>query len=82
MLLNESHDDKQACISLARGAGHFLTSKLIGVRYHYLREKVKPGYIRLTYIPTDQQLADVLANSLVPATFDVLMKKVVVEMDK
>ena len=34
---------------------------------HYLRERIREGDIKLKYIPTKQQLADILTKNL-PAT--------------
>lgn len=71
------HEDNTACLVLARGEGKFLTSKHIGLRYHYLREKVASQEIELAYISTDKQLADLLTKPLAFARFDKLMKQVV-----
>lgn len=73
-------EDNMECLSLAKGEGKFLTSKHIGLRYHYLREKVMMNEIKLVYISTDQQLADMLTKALVYRKFDELMKRIVTRM--
>ena len=39
-------------------------SKHIEMWYHYLRDMVKKGAIRLQYIPTDDKIADVFTKPL------------------
>lgn len=58
------HEVKESCSIFAKGEGIFLTSKRINLRYHYLRENVESNEINMEYICTNDQLADLLNNSL------------------
>ena len=71
------YEDNMACLLLSKREGKFLTSKHIGLRYHYLREKVMLKEIKMEYVPTDQQLADMLTKALAFRKFDELMKRIV-----
>ena len=36
----------------------------IDIKYHYIRSEVQPGSIKLVYIPTDENVADVFTKSI------------------
>jgi hypothetical protein len=56
--------DNQGAIFLATNPVQEMRSKHIGICYHYIRECVKEGdKINLFYIPTDEQLADILPRT-------------------
>jgi hypothetical protein len=38
--------------------------KHIEIRYHFIRDWVQRGAVKLQYIPTDQQVADILTKAL------------------
>jgi hypothetical protein len=44
-------------------------SKHIEIRYHFIRDRVLKGAVKLQYIPTDEQLADILTKPLVKGKF-------------
>jgi hypothetical protein len=44
-------------------------SKHIEIRYHFIRDKLLKGAIKLQYIPTYEQLADILTKPLVKGKF-------------
>ena len=39
-------------------------SKHIEIRYHYIRDMVQKGAVKLQYVATDEQIADVLTKPL------------------
>ena len=43
--------------------------KHIDMRYHYIKDMVYKGVVRLQYIPTNEQIADVLAKPLAGTKF-------------
>jgi hypothetical protein len=45
-------------------------SKNIEIRYHYIRDMVHKGVVRLQYVATDEQVVDVLTNSLSRTKFE------------
>ena len=50
--------------ALARNAEFHERTKHIGVRYHFIREKVESKEVDVEYIPTGDQVADVLTKPL------------------
>ena len=44
-------------------------SKRIEMRYHYLRDMVQKGAIRLKYIPTEEEIANVFTKPLTAVKF-------------
>ena len=56
--------DNQSAIALAKNAVFHSRTKHIAIRYHFIRERVKSGEIKLEYVPTNLQVADVLTKPL------------------
>ena len=50
-------------------------SKHIDIRYHFIRDMVQRGAIRLDHIGTDEQVADILTKSLGKVKFLTLHEK-------
>ena len=38
--------------------------KHVGIQHHFIREKLQDGVINLEYVPTGEQVADVLTKAL------------------
>ena len=49
--------------------------KHIALAYHFVREQVQNGTLRVSYVSTDDQLADVLTKPLHRPQFDSLVSK-------
>lgn len=58
------HIDNQSAIAIAKNPEFHDCTKHIDICYHFLRHKVKSGDITLDYVPTNNQLADVLTKGL------------------
>jgi hypothetical protein len=56
--------DNQSCIKMAENHVFHDKSKHIEIRYHYIRDMVQRGAIKLQYVSTDEQVADVLTKPL------------------
>jgi hypothetical protein len=63
------HCDNQSCIKLSENPVFHDRSKHIEIRYHFIRDRVLKGAVKLQYIPTDEQLADILTKPLVKGKF-------------
>ena len=61
------HCDNQSCIKLSENPVFHDRSKHIEIIYHFIRDWVQRGAIQLQYIPTDEQVADILTKSLLRA---------------
>jgi len=58
------YGDNQASLQIGNHDGATKRSKHINVRFHNVREKVSAGLITLIYVPTRDQVADVLTKHL------------------
>jgi len=58
------YQDNQSTIALAENGKVSRRSKHIEVRFHYTREKIQDGAVKLVYCPTTQMVADVLTKPM------------------
>ena len=56
--------DNQGAMALAKNPEHHARSKHIDVRYHYVRQVVADGVVRLEYVASANQAADQLTKPL------------------
>jgi hypothetical protein len=56
--------DSQSCIKMKENPVFHDKSKHIEIRYRYIRDMVQRGSIKLHYVGTDRQVADVLTKPL------------------
>ena len=56
--------DNLSSIQLARNPVFHARTKHIEVHYHFIRERVLDGDIDLTYVRTDEQVADIFTKAL------------------
>lgn len=57
-------EDNQGAIALANKTGYNARTKHVDIRHHFIREKVSSGDIKIDYVETQQQLADILTKAL------------------
>jgi hypothetical protein len=62
--------NNQSCIKLSVNLVCHDKSKHIEIKYHYIREMIKKGAVKLQYVPTDEQVADVLTKPLSRVKFE------------
>ena len=65
------HVDNQSAIKLIKNPQFHKRTKHIDVRYHFIREKYEEG-IKLEYISTEDQIADILTKALSKDRFNTL----------
>ena len=73
----QMYSDNQSCIALAENPENHSRSKHIDVQYHYSRQLVEQGVIKLDYCPTKDMLADVLTKPLGSRGFTKCAQKLV-----
>jgi hypothetical protein len=62
--------DNQSCIKMTENHVFHDKSKHIEIRYHYIRDMVQRGAIKLQYVSTDEQVVDVLTKPLSRVKFE------------
>jgi hypothetical protein len=63
------HCDNQSCIKLSENPVFHDRSKHIEIRYHFIRDCMQKGSVKLQYVPTGEQIADILTKPLVKGKF-------------
>ena len=56
--------DSQSALAVARNPVFHACTKHIEVHYHFVRERVLDGDIDITYVRTDEQVADIFTKAL------------------
>jgi hypothetical protein len=67
--------DNQSCIKMTENHVFHDRSKHIDIRYHYICDMVQRGALKLQYISTDEQFADVLTKPLSHVKFEYFQDK-------
>ena len=74
--------DNQSCIKMIENPVFHDRSKHIEIRYFYIRDMMQKGAIKLQYVSTDEQVADVLTKPLSQVKFEYFRYKLgVVQKD-
>jgi hypothetical protein len=69
------HCDNTSAISLSKNPVQHSKSKHIPIKYHYLRDQAENKNIKLEYVPTQEQVADIFTKPLRRDVFEYLRKK-------
>ena len=62
------HCDNQSCMKLSENPLLHDKSKHIEIKYHYIGDMVQRGAMKLLYVVTEEQIADVLMKPLARST--------------
>jgi hypothetical protein len=68
-------NDNNGCIALSKNPVHHERSKHIAMRHHFLREKVEDNTVKLDFVPSADNLADMLTKSLPQPAFERLKEQ-------
>jgi hypothetical protein len=69
------HCDNTSTISLSKNPVQHSKSKHIPIKYHYLRDQAENKNIKLEYVPTQEQVADIFTKPLSRDVFEYLRQK-------
>lgn len=64
------YEDNQSCIRVAEEPKDSRRLKHVDIKYNFIRELVQEGKIQISYIPTEQQLADLMTKGLPASAFN------------
>ena len=70
--------DSKSALELTKNPVHHSRSKHIDARHHFIRDCIEEGLIKLKYVRTEDQLADLFTKSLGRVKFCELRAKVCV----
>jgi hypothetical protein len=68
------HEDNQACIKFGSDPVGHTRAKHIDIKYHFVREKILAGDIRLDYCHTSEMIADALTKPITANQFESLVR--------
>ena len=57
-------EDNQSAIQMSKNPQFHGRARHIGIKYHFIRELVSDGTVKLRYCPTEEMIADMLTKSL------------------
>ena len=67
--------DNQSCIKMTENLVFHDKSKHIEIKYHFIRDMVQKGAVKLKYVPTEEQVVDVLTKPLACVKFEFFQDK-------
>ena len=73
--------DNKSAISLSKNPVDHGNNKHIDTRYHFIRDKVNKGKIKLIYYKLEDNLVDLLTKPLKKAKFKELRSKLMIKAD-
>ena len=62
--------DNQICVKLLENPVFHDKSKHIEIKYHYIRDMMKKGVVKLLYVAMEEQIADVLMKPVARLKFE------------
>ena len=68
--------DNQSCIKFTENPMFHDKSNNIDIKYHYIRDMVQRGAMKLQYVPTEEQVVDVLTKILSRVKFEHFQYKI------
>jgi hypothetical protein len=69
------HCDNQSCVKLSENPVSHDSSKHVEIKFHYIRDMVLRKAVLMQYLPTDEQIADVLTKPLAKSKFEYFRDK-------
>jgi hypothetical protein len=63
------HCDNQSAITISSHEKHHQRTKHINVKYHFIREHISSGQVKVQWVPSEKQLADLFTKPLGPNIF-------------
>jgi hypothetical protein len=69
-------EDNKGCVDLIAAPTMRPRSRHISIKYHHFREHVRKGLIRIRWISTDMQLADIFTKPLASPKFTLLRQRI------
>ena len=71
--------DNTSAISVSKNPVMHSNTKHIPIKYHFLREQVLEQEVKLEYVPSKEQVADIFTKPLPKETFEYLREKLGVD---
>jgi hypothetical protein len=69
--------DNQSAIKISENDTAHDRTKHIDIRHFYIRDLIESGEVKLAWVPTELQLADIFTKPLTPSTFTSIRDKLI-----
>ena len=69
------YSDNQSCVKLLKNPVFHDKSNHIEIKYHYIKDMVQRGAMKLQYVAMEEQIADVLTKPLAWVNFEYFREK-------
>jgi hypothetical protein len=69
------HCDNQSCVKLSENPVSHDKSKHVEIKFHYIRDMVQRKAVLVQYLPTNEQIIDVLTKPLAKSKFEYFRDK-------
>ena len=66
------YEDNSGCVKWAEGQGSHKRIRHLDLRRNFVREAVESALVKIEWLPTSLQLADILTKALDKSTFETL----------
>ena len=70
------HCDSQSAIAISKNDVHHNRTKHIDIKHHFIRDHIKRNEIIMTWIPGEQQMADLLTKPLDKIKFSTFKRQI------
>jgi len=70
------YEDNTSAMALAKSEGSPKLRHLVDIRLHYVREAIQQNYVKLEWISSKLQEADIFTKALTPESFEALRNKI------
>jgi hypothetical protein len=67
--------DNQSTIAISKNGIKGERTKHVDIKYHFVTQRIRDGTIRVEYVPTDKQIADIFTKALARPQFEVFRQK-------
>jgi hypothetical protein len=71
----EIWEDNQACIAMGNNPIHHSRTKHIDVRYHFIRERINLKDVKVLYISSKENVADIMTKGLEKTAYRYLKER-------
>jgi len=72
-------EDNQSCIKISKNDSNHGRMKHVNIKYHFIREQVESGEVKIQYCKTENMKADMFTKSLAKSQFECLRKQIGIE---
>lgn len=74
--------DSQSCIAMVKDTRLSRRTKHVDIKYHFVKEMCNTGLVKLTYVPSEENVADIMTKPLGPTRIKKLRELIGIEIEE